>query len=194
VFPRPAGSSPVAACRLLLQRPGPATWCSSRLGESWIARSQISRRCKPPSAGKTPETGAVPCVGITLLLAQPSGHRAMPSEGIQGDELAAYVPLDTYNKGERGIAYGTRVLRRRRPRSSRRRHDLPRRAGKPSTGRRGPGDRTTTTERYAQCRAPKRCWMSCVSAAGGACRVPSCCPIGDGIANRPAAGGAEGVV
>jgi hypothetical protein len=31
----------------------------------------------------------------------------MPSEGIQGDELATYVPLDTYNEDERGIAYGT---------------------------------------------------------------------------------------
>ena len=79
----------------------------------------------------------MPCVGITLLLAQPSGHRAMPSEGIQGDELAAYVPLDTYNKDERGIAYGTRVLRRRRPRSSRRRHDLPRRAGSRPQGEGG---------------------------------------------------------
>ena len=51
----------------------------------------------------------------------------------------------TYNKDERGIAYGTRVLWRRRPRSSRRSHDLPRRAGKPPTGRRGPGDRTSPT-------------------------------------------------
>jgi hypothetical protein len=53
----------------------------------------------------------------------------MPSEGIQGDEWATYVPLDTYNRDERGIAYGTRVLWRRRSRSSRRRNDLPRRTG-----------------------------------------------------------------
>jgi hypothetical protein len=51
--------------------------------------------------------GAVPCVGIAHLPTQPSGHRAMPSEGIQGHELTAYVPLDTYNRDERGIAYGT---------------------------------------------------------------------------------------
>jgi hypothetical protein len=70
------------------------------------------------------------------------GVRAMPSEGIQGDELAAYVPLDTYGRDERGIAYGTRVLWRRRSGSSRRSHDLPRRTGKPSTGRSRPGDRT----------------------------------------------------
>jgi hypothetical protein len=64
-----------------------------------------------------------------------SGYRAMPSEGIQGDEWAAYVPLDTYDQDERGIAYGTRVLWRRRSGSSRRSHDLPRRAGKQATGR-----------------------------------------------------------
>jgi hypothetical protein len=66
-----------------------------------------------------------------------SGVRAMPSEGIQGDELAAYVPLDTYNKDERGIAYRTRVLWRRRPHSSRRSHDLPRSPGGPEAGRKG---------------------------------------------------------
>ena len=74
-----------------------------------------------------------------------SGVRAMPSEGIQGDELAAYVPLDTYDKDERGIAYGTRVLWRRRPRSSRRSHDLPRSPGEPESGRRGPGGWTPPT-------------------------------------------------
>ena len=68
----------------------------------------------------------------------------MPSEGIQGDEWGAYVALVTYDKDERGIAYGTRVLWRRRPRSSRRSNDRPGRTGKPSTGRRGPGDRTPT--------------------------------------------------
>lgn len=37
----------------------------------------------------------------------------MPSEGIQGDEWAAYVALRTYGRDERGIAYGARALRRR---------------------------------------------------------------------------------
>src|SRR5256886_15156767 len=67
----------------------------------------------------------------------------MPSEGIQGDEWATYVPLDTYNKDERGIAYGTRVLWRRRCRSSRRSHARSRRMGKPSAGPRRPGDWTS---------------------------------------------------
>lgn len=34
----------------------------------------------------------------------------MPSEGIQGDEWDAYVTLETCDRDERGIAYGTRVL------------------------------------------------------------------------------------
>src|SRR3954467_14472427 len=67
----------------------------------------------------------------------------MASEVVEGDQWAIYVPRDTYNKDERGIAYGTRVLWRRRSRSSRWSHARPRRMGKPSTGRRRPGDRTS---------------------------------------------------
>jgi hypothetical protein len=51
--------------------------------------SQISRRCKNTSAGKTHETGATSCVDIVRGSTQPPGRGAMPSEGIQGDELAA---------------------------------------------------------------------------------------------------------
>ena len=89
------------------------------------------------------ETGAVPCVGIALI-----GRRNLRGAGrrpVRAFKEMSGPPtfaLDTYNRDERGIAYGTRVLWRRRPRSSRRSHDLPRRAGKPATGRRGPGDRT----------------------------------------------------
>jgi len=49
----------------------------------------------------------------------------MPSEGIEGDEWGAYVTLTTYDRDERGIAYGARALRRHSARSSRRSHDLP---------------------------------------------------------------------
>ena len=87
------------------------------------------------------------CCGFAELT---SGVRAMPTEGIQGDELAAYVPLDTYDQDERGIAYGTRVLWRRRSGSSRRSHDLPRRAGEPSTGRSRPGDRGITIRKVGE--------------------------------------------
>ena len=44
----------------------------------------------------------------------------MSNEDIQGDEWDAYVTLDTYDRDERGIAYGTRVLWRRSAYSSRR--------------------------------------------------------------------------
>src|SRR5262245_7132885 len=54
---------------------------------------------------------------------------------------------------ERGIAYRTRVPRRRSLRSSRR-------AGEPSTGRRETGDLTTKTSRYARCETPRRFWES----------------------------------
>ena len=49
----------------------------------------------------------------------------------------------TYNRDERGIAYRARAPRRRRAHSSRAIHAAPRGTGKPSTGRRGPGDRTS---------------------------------------------------
>jgi hypothetical protein len=71
-----------------------------------------------------------------------SGSGAMSNEDIQGDEWDAYVTLDTYDRDERGIAYGARALRRHSARSSRRSHDLPGRTVTPSTGPRGTGDRT----------------------------------------------------
>jgi len=115
---------------------GPAEY-----GESWIARSPISS----DASRHPPERRLNRCRALRRrcgFAGATFGVRAMPSEGIQGDEWATYVPLDTYNKDERGIAYGTRVLGRRRSGSSRRSHDLPRRTGKPSTGRSRPGDRT----------------------------------------------------
>src|SRR5262249_16617198 len=54
---------------------------------------------------------------------------------------------------ERGIAYGTRVLRRRSLRNSPR-------ARKPSTWPRETGGLTTKTSRYARCETPKRSWES----------------------------------
>ena len=95
-------------------------------------------RSHPPEM--TPGAGAVPCPGFVPWPGQPPGRRAMPSEGIEGDEWDAYLTLP-YDQDEHGIAYGTRVLWRRRPRSSRRSHARPGRAGKPPAGQRGPGDR-----------------------------------------------------
>jgi hypothetical protein len=73
----------------------------------------------------------------------------------------------TYDEDERGIAYRTRVLRRRSSHSSRGSNAPPGRAGKPPAGRRGTGDRTPKTERYAKCRTPKRYWVSSVNAPDG---------------------------
>jgi len=97
------------------------------------------------------------------MAGSPFGCGAMSSEDIQGDEWAAYLTLETYDEDERGIAYRTRVPGRRSSRSSRGIHAPPGRTGKPSTGRRGTGDRTFTIGRYAKCRTPKRYWVSYVT-------------------------------
>jgi hypothetical protein len=75
----------------------------------------------------------------------------MSSEDIQGDEWDAYVALERTSRDERGIANGTRVLWRRRPRSSRRSNDRPGRTGKPFTsGEGGQVIRTPRLGRYAK--------------------------------------------
>jgi hypothetical protein len=53
----------------------------------------IPRRRKSPSAGKTPETGAMLCGGIVEGSPQPPERGALSSEGNQGDEWDAYVVL-----------------------------------------------------------------------------------------------------
>jgi hypothetical protein len=89
----------------------------------------------------------------------------MPSEGIEGDEWGAYLTLTTCDRDDRGIACRARALWRQSARSSRRSHDLPGRAGKPSAGRRGTGDvDIDMAVRYAKCKTPKWCWVSSVSA------------------------------
>src|SRR5437773_1399070 len=74
----------------------------------------------------------------------------MPSEGIEGDEWGAYVALGRMTRTNVGSPVGRESYRRRRLRSSRRSHARPGRAGKPPTGRRGPGD-------WTPC-----CWEVCV--------------------------------
>src|SRR5664279_1696011 len=56
----------------------------------------------------------------------------------------------TYDRDERGIAYGARALWRRSARSSRRSHDRPRRTGKPSAGPRGTGDQTSRDQEVCE--------------------------------------------
>ena len=48
-------------------------------------------RSHPPEM--TPGAGAAPCPGFVPWPGQPPGRRAMPSEGIEGDEWDAYVAL-----------------------------------------------------------------------------------------------------
>jgi hypothetical protein len=88
---------------------------------------------------------------------EPSGWWAVRNDLTQGSERAAYVALTRLNRRERGIAYGTRVLRRRSLHSSRGSNAPPRRAGKPLTGQREAGVHDATRRgRYARCVTPKR--------------------------------------
>ncbi len=81
---------------------------------------------------------------------------------------------DTYGRDERGIAYGTRVLGRRRPRSSRRSHARPGRAGKPPAGRRGPGDRTPGDREVCVMQSAATVLGVLRERAGAACRARNC--------------------
>jgi len=72
----------------------------------------------------------------------------MENDSIQGDEWDAYVTLERSAPTERGIAYRTRVPRRRSPRSSRR-------TGEPSTGRRGTGGTMSERRRVREGQLPE---------------------------------------
>ena len=63
------------------------------MAKAGLLDSPISSGRKDPSAGKAPETGVTLCDGIVSLPTQPLERGAMPSEGIEGDEWAAYVTL-----------------------------------------------------------------------------------------------------
>jgi hypothetical protein len=66
----------------------------------------ISRRCKEPSVGKIPETGAMLCADIVEGSVHLSERGAMPSEGIQGDEWDAYVTLSRTTRTNVGSPTG----------------------------------------------------------------------------------------
>jgi hypothetical protein len=112
---------------------------------------------------------------VEIGSSQPSGPGAMPSEGIEGDEWDAYVtlarttrtnvgsPFGRESYGDGGLIVVAGVTTGQGGRESR------------PHGRRRPGDSDMRgTGRYAQCRTPKRCLMSCVSAAGAAGRLNDC--------------------
>src|SRR5213080_3416494 len=54
-------------------------------------QSPDDEKYHPPET--TPGTGAASCPGFTAWSGQPPGRRAMPNEGIEGDEWVAYVVL-----------------------------------------------------------------------------------------------------
>src|SRR6266511_2474263 len=100
--------------------------------------------------------------------------RAMPREGIQGDEWTAYLTLGRTTRTYHGIAYRARAPGRRRANSSRG-SNAPRGARESrEQGEVAQVTWTARTKRYAECRTPKRCWVSYVSAAGVACRYNGC--------------------
>jgi len=59
----------------------PSDMVKARLPES---QSPEDATFRPPEM--YPETGAVPCIGVSSYPMQPSGCGAIPNEGIQGDE------------------------------------------------------------------------------------------------------------
>jgi hypothetical protein len=97
--------------------------------------------------------------------------RAMPSEGMQGDEWAAYVTLgrmtetyagsptgcEPYGDGEPIVVVG--VASHQGVRESRTQGEVAQVIRRPKD-----------PEGMRNCRAPKRCWVSYASAAGVVCR------------------------
>ena len=80
------------------QRSCPGVW-NDALGDprdtakAGLLTPQSPAAKSPALTGKTPETGAVALRRRLVLDDASSGERAMPSEGIQGDEWGAYVAL-----------------------------------------------------------------------------------------------------
>jgi hypothetical protein len=73
------------------------------------SQSPEDAKIKDTSAGKTPVTGAVLCGGIAERPPQPRERRAMPSEGIEGDEWGAYVTLGRTTRTNAGSTLGARA-------------------------------------------------------------------------------------
>src|SRR6266536_1810493 len=73
--------------------------------------------------------------------------RAMPREGIQGDEWTAYLTLGRTTRTYHGIAYRARAPGRRRANSSRGSNAPPGSPGKPGAGRSGSGDLDSSDEK-----------------------------------------------
>lgn len=112
-------------------------------------------RSHPPEM--TPGAGAAPCSGFVPWPGQPPGRRAMPSEGIEGDEWDAYITLSRIARtnmgsptGRESYGDGGPVLVAGVTPGQGGRESRPQGEGGQVTGH-------SDTGRYAQCKAPKRC-------------------------------------
>ena len=125
----------------------------------------MSRRCKPPSTGTTPDTGAAPCVGVAHSLTQPPGRgrrsmRALKDMSgpptfcsIRTTGTNAGSPTGRESYGDGGLVVVAGVTTCQGGRESR-----PQGEGGQVTGDR-------CTGRYAQCGSPQRSLISTVCAA-----------------------------
>jgi len=111
-----------------------------------------SQWCNRIPTATTYESGAVRnrLIDFLNLQPQPDGRwETIPSEGMSRTPKSHSTRLTLT---EHEIAYRGRPPRRRSSRSSPRQ-------GKPATWRRGTGDLTDRTERYAKCKKPKQFWV-----------------------------------
>ena len=63
------------------------------MAKARLPESQCPEGASRTPAGKTPETGAAPCIRVQRYRVQPPERGTMPNEGIQGHEWDAYVTL-----------------------------------------------------------------------------------------------------
>jgi hypothetical protein len=130
------------------------------MAKAALPDSPISSRRNLASAGKTPDAGATFCDGNPSWPSQPSERGALPSEGNQGDERDAYVTLGRTTETNAGSPTGREphgdggpivvvgVTPHQGGRESR------------STGRRGPGDRTSERREVCVMQIAQRYSMS----------------------------------
>jgi hypothetical protein len=96
--------------------PGKQRSCPGARGEALrgpcdMAKARLPKPQSPDDAKEhppetAPVTGAAACAGIVKGLAQPLGRKAMPNEGIEGDEWGAYVTLGRTKRTNAGTPTG----------------------------------------------------------------------------------------
>jgi hypothetical protein len=76
------------------------------MAKAGLLKPQSPGDVNEASVGMAPDADATPGAGIVERSAQPSGCRAMPNEGIQGDEWGAYVTLGRTTRTNAGSPAG----------------------------------------------------------------------------------------